>query len=385
MGFSRTETLLPSDTKPLLTGRKKRAVILGAILLLCIPGLVLNLGMAVHFAGSAIDFVQFYSASRLAGTGHLYDWDQLKALEKQYGGPPIPSGRLPTAAYAMRAVSWLPFFPARMIWLAICFGSILAFGAWWPGLDRRVMFAALAWSMPVGFLLMLGQDTPLWLLFFTAGLVLLEKDRPLLAGAAFSLCLCKYHLAIALPIMLVAQKRWRTLAAGAAGVAVQLGASFLVEGPGWPRAYLEVIRNPIFSVAERSMPNLRGVAWWLPGSAAIELVCAVLFVALLWIACRRHKSIGLTGALVAASGLMLGHHGYINDCVLLIPLAVLAIQGSAPRWLKIWAILLATPAMTKAMLSPAPYIGQLLVVGFVAAALAYQASAASSERLSRPV
>ena len=390
-GFSRVEVSLPIDNGPVLTrDRRKRALIIGVIVLLCLPGVVLNLGMALHYADNAIDFTQFYAASRLAGTGHLYNWDALRQLEAHYGGPPIPSGRLPVVAYALRALSWMPFFEARLAWLAICLAGVLIFAARWPDSDRRLMFAALAWSMPVGFLLVLGQDTPVWLLFFTAGLVFLEKDKPKLAGAAFALCLCKYHLAVGVPVLLVAQKRWKTLATGAVGVAVLLGACFLVEGPGWPRAYLEVIRKPIFSVADSRMPNLRGVAYWLPGSAAIELGCALVVVALLWMACRRQQSPGLAGAMAAASGLVMGHHAYANDCALLIPLAVIMVQRPAPRWLKIWGLLLLTPVLTQLLVSRVPYVGQTLVVAFVIAALVWairdgHASAASSERLSRPV
>jgi len=362
---------MPMDNAPLLTRLRQRRVVLAvAIVLLCLPGVVLNLGMALHYAADAIDFTQFYAASRLAGTGHLYNWDALRQIEAQYGGPPIPSGRLPVIAYAMRGLSWMPFFPARLAWLAISLGAVLFFAARWPGADRRLMFAALVWSMPVGFLLVLGQDTPVWLLTFTAGLVLLERDKPKLAGVAFALCLSKYHLAVGLPVLLVAQRRWKTLAAGAAGVAALLGASFLIEGPGWPHDYLEVIRKPIFSVADSRMPNLRGIAYWLPASAAIELACALVVVALLWMACRRNLSVGLAGAMTAAAGLVLGHHAYANDCALLIPLGVMLVQRpKAPRWLKIWGLLLLTPLLTQLLVSRHPYFGQALVVGFVAAAL----------------
>ena len=169
----------------------------------------------------------------------------------------------------------------------------------------------------------------------------------------------------------------------------------MIEGPGWPRAYLEVIRKPIFSVADSRRPNLRGVAYWLPASAAIEIACAMLVVALLWNACRRRQSPGLAGAMAAASGLVLGHHAYANDCVLLIPLAVMAVQNPAPRWLKIWGLILVTPVLTLLLVSREPYIGQALVVGFAIAALAWagfarerpahQASAANSSRLNLPV
>lgn len=384
-GFSRAEVSLPIDNTGALTeSRRKRVVAIAALVLLCIPGILLNLSMALPKANNAIDFTQFYAASRLAGTGHLYNWDALRQLEAQLNGPPIPSGRLPVVAYAMRAISWLPFFMARLVWLAVCTAGILALALLWPDADRRVMLAALAWSIPVGILLVLGQDTPVWLLFFTAGVVLLERQKPELAGVSFALCLCKYHLAVGVPVWLIAQRRWKALAAAAAGVAALVGACFLIEGPGWPRAYLAVIRNPIFSVADSRMPNLRGVAYWLPAPPVVEALLAVVVVALLWLACRRNLSPGWAGAMTAASGLVLGHHAYANDCALLIPLAVVAIGQPFPKWLKVWGLVLLTPVLTLLLVSHAPYVGQWLVVGYVMAMLAY-ASAASSSRLSRPV
>ena len=384
-GFSRAEVSLPIDNAAALTERhKKRLVAIVALVLLCIPGILLNLSMALPKANNAIDFTQFYAASRLAGTGHLYNWDELRALEAQYQGPPIPSGRLPVVAYAMRAISWLPFSAARVVWLAFCTAAMLVLALAWPGADRRVMLAALAWSIPVGILLVLGQDTPAWLLFFTAGVVLLEKDKPGLAGVSFALCLCKYHLAIGVPVWLVAQRRWKALGAAAAGVAVLMGACFLIEGPGWPRPYLAVIRNPIFSVADSRMPNLRGVAYWLPDSPLVELALAAVVVVLLWLACRRHLAAGWAGAMTAAAGLVLGHHAYANDCALLIPLAVVAMGRPVPGWLKFWGVVLLTPVLTLLLVSHAPYVGQWAVVGYVIAMLAY-ASAANSSRLSRPV
>ena len=47
-------------------------------------GLAFNIGFAIlNRAGWGIDFNQFYSSGRLAGTGHLYEWE---ALRENRGG-----------------------------------------------------------------------------------------------------------------------------------------------------------------------------------------------------------------------------------------------------------------------------------------------------------
>jgi Glycosyltransferase family 87 len=330
----------------------------------------LNLGMALHNAmGGGIDFNEFYSAARLAGTGHLYDTDALWRLEAGHG-PPIPCGRLPVVAYGMKLLTVLPYSAARALWLAASVAALLVFGALWPGADRRTMWMALAWSVPAGYLLLLGQDTPFWLMFFAGGLALLERGHPRLAGVVFALCLCKFHLAVGIPVMLASRRLWKTLAAGAITVAALVAACFPIEGLRWPRQYIALVRQPGFSVADGRMPNLRGLAWWLPGAAIIELAGATLLVLLLWRFCRRTPSLGKAGAAAAACGLLLGHHGYLNDCALLIPLAAIAVRDTPkPLWFRGWALASLTPIVALLLTSTASLAGQALCVALVFAAL----------------
>jgi hypothetical protein len=349
-----------------------KAIRLGVLTVaMCIPGAYLNLGLAFNFAAgnNGIDFNQFYAAGQLAGTGHLYDWDRLRQLESAHG-PPIPSGRLPVVSWVTRPLTWLPYRTARFVWLIAGILAVALAALLWPGVNRPLMFVALAWSQPLGFLLTLGQDTPFWLLFFAAGLYGLRRSKPVAAGAAFSLCLCKYHLALGLPIFLAAQRRWKTLAAGALAGGLLVAACFPIEGFGWPRQYLQVLTNPRFSITFERMPNLHGLASLLPFPTAWEIAAAVGIAGLLWRACRLNPDVAVGGTLAAAAGLVLGHHGYVNDCALLVPLAVLALPApQLPLWLKLWAGLLLTPLPVTLFAGAHPLWGQLLVLGFVVASL----------------
>ena len=285
-----------------------------------------NIWFAVqNRAGWGIDFNQYYSASRLAGTGHLYDWDALRKIEAE-NGTAVPTGRLPVVLYGHKILGSLPYALARSIWLAASFAALVVFTAAWPGTQRPLMLAALAWSMPAALSLLYGQDVPFWLLFFTAGLVLMERKRPWSAGVAFALCLSKFHLALGIPVMLAAQKRWRTLIAGAMAVTALMGCCFLIEGPQWPLQYAKISQMPEFSPAPQRMPTIYGIASWLPWPTLAEIAGAVAVVLLLWAACRGGADPGTCGAAAAACGLLLGHHAYAGDCVLLIPLLVLTIQ-----------------------------------------------------------
>jgi Glycosyltransferase family 87 len=348
----------------------KRLLLDVGIAIVCALVLFLNVQMVWPAGKGGMDFNQFYAASRLAGTGHLYDWSALKALEAA-NGPPIHCGRLPIVAYGVRLISWMPFTLALRVWQTASVAALLIVCAAWPGVSRLGLLVALSWSAPAIFLLSLGQDVAFWLLFFGLGMALLERGYPRLAGVAFALCLCKYHLAIGIPIMLIAQKRWRTIMTGALAVLGLVGASFAVEGRSWPREYLRTVTNPDFSPAIRTMPNLHGLAAWSPGGVSILEFGAVTAVALLlWFACRRISSVGVAGAAAAACGLILGHHGYPQDVVLLIPLAVLTI-GSAKSalWLRSWGAFVLTPICPMLLMMDRPFLGQVLLIGFVVLAV----------------
>ena len=333
-------------------------------------GLAFSIWFAVLNRGDwGVDFNQFYAGSHLVGTGHLYDWDALRKLEAEHGRE-VPTARLPVVLYGFKILGSLPYAMARFIWMAASIAALLVFAAAWPGARRLLMMIALAWSMPATLGLVFGQDVPFWLMSFTAGLVLMDRKRPWSAGVAFSLCICKYHLALGIPIMLAAQKRWKTLIAATLAVLALIAFCFPIEGPRWPLQYLKMLQMPELSPAPARMPSLYGMTSWLPWPAAAELVCAGAIVLLLWAACRGSADLGMSGAAAAACGLLLGHHAYVGDSALLIPLLVLTIQRpGVPPWLKIWAVLLLASAPVLLLALQKYSLGQLLIAAFVVTAI----------------
>jgi hypothetical protein len=207
------------------------------------------------------------------------------------------------------------------------------------------------------------------MLFFATGMALLERGRTALSGMMFALCICKYHLAFPLLVLLIVQRRWNTLIAGALTTAALLAACFAIEGPGWPHAYLRFAARPDFSPGARDMPNLNGLTSWLPGAPWPEISVAVVCILLLWFVSRRASPV-FAGAATMACGLLLSHHAYIGDCLLLGPLAVVVFQSRAfPLWLRAWAVYMVTPVLMFAVASVRPYIGQTALVGFVLSAM----------------
>ena len=344
--------------------RALAAAKVAAITLAFSVGLYINVRLWFD-VGRGVDFNQFYSASKLAGTGRLYDWGSLTALEAQHG-PLMPTGRLPVEMYSLKPLTWLSYTRARWIWLTASMAALLAACLVWPGVNRWLLLLAFAWSASATYTIALGQDTAFWMLFFGLGLALLERGRTGMAGVMFALCICKYHLALPIPVLLIAQRRWNTLITGAVTAAALVAACFVIEGPGWLGEYLRMAARPDFSPGAEQMPNLNGMTSWFAGAPWLEVGAALVCLLLLWFVSRCAPLRTFAGAATVACGLLVGHHAYIADCVLLAPLAVAVLQSSAfPLWLRGWAVYVVTPMLMFAVVSVRPYVGQTAVVGFV--------------------
>jgi len=148
-------------------------------------GLAFQIQIAVlNRTGWGVDFNQFYSAGRLTGTGHLYDWGALRKVEAEHGRE-VPTGRLPVVLYGHKILGYFPYRGAQLIWMALCIAALAVFAIFWPGIRLPLMVLALAWSMPATLTILFGQDTPIWLMFFAAALVLMERKRPWIAVSLF--------------------------------------------------------------------------------------------------------------------------------------------------------------------------------------------------------
>lgn len=200
----------------------------------CVIGVCVCLWIGFSLFERGGDFNEFYSASRLAGTGHMYDWGRIQELELHNGANPIPFGRLPVYAVLLKPVTALTCNHARAAWLMVNLAALIGFAALWPVRRREDAILMLCWSWAAAILLSTGQDTGLFLFFVTVGLRLLQSNRDFVAGPVFSLCASKFHLALGISIFLLARRRWGALAGGMAGGLVQLTISFAAEGTEWP-------------------------------------------------------------------------------------------------------------------------------------------------------
>ena len=315
-----------------------------------------------------VDFNSLYVAGKLVGSGHLYDSARVEALQLQLGAKALPFMRLPILALAVKPLSALPYTTARILWLGAGLAALAGFVFLWP-LSRPAWTAvAVCWSAPAAMCLALGQDSMWFLLFAALGLRLLLQGRDLCAGLALSLCINKPHLALLLPVLLVARGRWRALFGGLTGGIASLGLSFAAEGAGWPKrlAALWPAETP------ESMPNLRGLLTVFHAGLPVEIALALPVVVAVWFLSRR-LPLPTAVALALAGGLLISHHAYFYDGVVLLPALLFPFETPIPEWLRKWALVLLTPIPYLFLLLPFDWPAQLAISGYGLALLAMMA------------
>jgi hypothetical protein len=164
----------------------------------------------------ANDFVNVWAAGRLALDGQApaaYDWTLHRAAEVRavgydfdgYYGWHYP----PPAFFFAAALAALPYLVAAVVWLLTTLAAYVAAIAGILGLRTGVLFAlgfpAAIWNVTA------GQNG-----FLTAALIggtlgLLER-HPALAGICLGLLTYKPQFGLLFPIVLIADRRWLTIA-----------------------------------------------------------------------------------------------------------------------------------------------------------------------------
>lgn len=168
------------------------------------------------------DFINYWSGAFLALHGRaadVYDFVAFHAFESSVTGPNIDLYHYsypPVLLLLTAPLALVPYVPALGLWLV---------GTWYA------FYRALKLTGGEGVLLLSlatpalfvnavgGQNGALTAALMGGGLALVDR-RPIVAGILLGLLAYKPHLALMLPIALVAGRRWSTV--GAAGVTVLL-------------------------------------------------------------------------------------------------------------------------------------------------------------------
>ncbi len=338
------------------------------------------------------DFFVFYAAALLVGDGglaSLYDMLAFSAFQDTLRGGSGVVHPFPYPPHFLAAVEWLRFLP------------FLAAYAVWEGLGLALYLIALRQLRVTGLMLAAALVAPAVLTnllagqlgFVSAGLLLagfaLLDRRPVLAGIVFGLLTVKPHLGVLVPLVLLVQGRWPTVAAAVATTVALAGASMAFYGVdlwadyiGFLGAYPQVSEinwdSPFGSVvASPFLSAMRGGAG-LTGAYAAQAVAACgAIAAVVWIA-RRRPPVDLLAAGVAAATLLVSPVGYLYDFTLLTGAVLVVLRChlfDGPRPMEV-AILLAGwwwPVVARFLNEgglPLAWLGPVLVLAAVMARVA---------------
>ena len=291
------------------------------------------------------DFAAFYSGGSIVRQGlgkQLYDEPTQYRAQQQFAAEvSIRQGPLLYTHPPFEALLFVPFtavsyFTAYVLWdLANLLFLLTLFYLLRTSVPWLRQVPAIFWLLgclaffPVFFALLHGQDTILLALLVTAVYVLLRRQRDIAAGFCLGLCVFRFHLVVPLILILLYQKRIRTMF-GFVPTAAALGLiSVLIVG--W-RGALDYPRyvwhlEPARTIVSSGMANVRGlldpVLIPLTSKLATDIVISIMSLALIFFAARTWRpenpaEFDLGFALCMIVAVLVGYHTLAHDLTLLL-------------------------------------------------------------------
>lgn len=288
------------------------------------------------------DFLAFWSAARLALAGMPEAaWDIARIGTYERGAMPIDPGVSaflypPPFLVICLPFGWLPYFAALPLWLMLTGGAYVAAIRPWLARHKAALLTIAAFPAVltnIGH----GQNGFLTAALLGGGLALLDR-RPWLAGVLLGALVIKPQIALALPVLLIAGARGRSILGALASAVILCGMSLLIfgadswvafaDGASLGRAILDqglVPPEKMVSMfaAMRVLHAPIGLAYAAQASVAIGAGAL-----LAWVARRCGTAAGGTAALAVAATLLMSPFLLDYDLTAAaIPLAWLFSEG----------------------------------------------------------
>lgn len=323
-------------------------------------GFSLCFGLLMHSGLSAKqwDFLCYYSVSHLVlegHGGHLYDMHVLGQLESTVAYPfrlrpsGLPYVYPPYLALILAPLASLPYNVAYLLWLTI---NALVLSACMYALEQyarlegrpAMLFRLACYScLPVVVALLQGQTSVLVLGILTLSFFALRSGRETQVGAVIAFLLIKPPYLVPFLILLLAQRRWRALAASVLVASALLGIPVILFGPSILPSYghmsVQAAGWHDNSVSGFDAPSNRAYLGFVQllvpmhfQSAVTATLDAATLAALALFAWHQRR-IDRQFALAVIAALLIAPHVLVHDLTLLaIPAAVVVrYRGVGPR------------------------------------------------------
>jgi alpha-1,2-mannosyltransferase len=325
------------------------------------------------------DFIQHYSAAVLAMHGqasHAYNFHDLAAVESSIAGFKInlsPYYLLwnypPSFLLVIMPLSLLPYKAALLLWLGVFFLAFLAILyrlaphplTWW----FAIAFPANYWNF------LHCQNGFFFGTMLGAGLWLLNR-KPLVSGILLGLVTCKPHLALIIPLALIAGRRWRALASMVSTALVLVLGSALVFGLKTWQAFLDnssFVRRILESGAApgHKSPSVFAAARMLAAGVTtaygLQMVAAVMAIGVVCYIWRRRREPEIANPILVLGILLSTPYLLVHDLTFLaIPLAYFTWQNYDKN-LKVYEVIILILAWSLPLYSPSLALLTHLQVG----------------------
>lgn len=295
------------------------------------------------------DYLAHWTGGRLLldAADNLYDPAVQSELQARELGVAVPLAwfvSLPVVAAFYAPLALIPYNLSGLLWFALnsallwwCFLSLKSLT---PPLfqNRRktVLLCALA-APPTFEALGSGQDSAFVLAVWLIGIRLLSSGYPAWAGAVLGLGFAKPQLVLVVPLVLLAVRGYRALAAFTATVGTIAAASLALVGIDGIRQWTAALASPLYmtEVQEGQAWKMTGLPslvqsllpaeWGQAVAPVLTLVSLPIGAAVLLAVLLRHgKTADITTVLIAtlATSLTFSPHLATYDAVLFIPVAV---------------------------------------------------------------
>lgn len=291
------------------------------------------------------DFPVFYIAAKLP-IRLLYDRAAFAAVWRHDLAPLgvphwAPYVRLSFFAVVLHPLGSIPYSVALWFWMG---AEVVTYLAAVGLLVRRFRLPAFFIPASAAFFpalagIISGQDNAVYLLAFVATFLLLERKRDLVAGLILAVCLCKYNLAILVPVVLIAHRRHKALFSFSVAAIAITALSFTLTSLS---SYLFAIAHAqsdtagFFPVGLRGFSAAIGQPWCYPFLAALFGVATCWLIVKLPLA--EGMCVAITGALMTSP-----YVTWYDSTLLVIPLAILfSYANPVVRWSSL-AVLVAMP------------------------------------------
>jgi hypothetical protein len=275
------------------------------------------------------DFLALYTGGKLLGTDGLRDDARTEAVHRGAVGdyyPLIFFSRPDYYAFAFKPLSYLPYRAAYAVFQVVNLAAAVVFVLL---SGRRSILALSLVSIPLATAILNGQDLPLVLAALLGAYELDRRGKGYLAGALLAFCSVKFHLFLFVPLAILAFRKWKMLAGGAAALGAGSLAAGFVQGWDWPLRYAaKMLRKDVHPEPFHFL-NLRDLAITFANSnQTVEFVlgglAAVLLIAFLWQVHRDPTAFPFALSLAIVGGVLISFHLGVHDCAVLLGAVALA-------------------------------------------------------------